>query len=51
MAQTTTEKKYALVQLPADVHQKLKAYCKHMGFNMSGFVSNLIRKEIKGKSK
>ena len=47
MAKTTTEKKYSLLQLPADVHQKLKEYCKHHGYNMSGFVSNLIRKEIK----
>lgn len=44
---TTTQKKYALVQLPADVHQKLKEYCKHHGYNMSGYVSNLIRRDIK----
>jgi hypothetical protein len=47
MANTTTEKKYAVLQLPADVHEKLKTYCKSMGFNMSGFVSNLIKKELK----
>ena len=41
------EKKYALLQLPADLHLQLKQYCKTSGHNMSGFVSNLIRKELK----
>jgi hypothetical protein len=45
----TTDKKYCLVQLPLDVHKLLKDYTKHHGYTMSGYLSNLIRKDIKGK--
>lgn len=46
MSDSKKEKKYALVQLPADVHQRLKQYCDLHGFKLSGFVSALIRQAI-----
>ena len=41
------EKKYAMLQLDADIHKQLKEYCKQNGFIMSALVSNLIKKQIK----
>jgi len=49
MAQTTLPKKYAMVQLDADLHQALKQYCKHHGFLMKGFVQALIRQALKDR--
>ena len=43
------ERKYALVQLPADVHKIIKSHCKDKGMNMSGYLVNLIRKDLKLK--
>ena len=43
------EKKYALIQLPADVHAKLKEYCNKHGFKIGAYVANIIKKEIKLK--
>ena len=42
---------YAMLQLPKEVHTALKQYCAHHGFNMSGFVSALIRQSIANKKK
>ena len=39
-------KKYAMLQLPADVHERLKVYCDKYGYTLSGFVSALIRQAI-----
>ena len=47
--ETKKERKYALVQLPSDLHKIVKAHCKYHGFNMSGYISNLIRKDLKTK--
>ena len=41
------EKKVALVQVRADVHEELKRYCNETGFKMSVLVSNIIRKYLK----
>jgi hypothetical protein len=41
------EKKYAMLQLPAEVHQILKKYCDKNGYKMSALVSNLIKTHIK----
>jgi len=40
------ERKTAMLQLPIEVHQMLKEYCKDKGFMMSGFVSALIRQKL-----
>lgn len=39
-------KKYGMIQLPADVHERLRDYCKHHGFNIGGFVAALVRQAI-----
>jgi len=41
------EKKYAMLQLPSDIHQLLKKYCDERGYKMGALVSNLIKKHIK----
>jgi len=48
MNQSTQQKKskYGMVQLPEDVHFRLKAYCDKYGYTLSGFVSALIRQAI-----
>lgn len=42
------EKKYALIQIPIEVHTELKKYCDKHGFKLGKFTANLIRKAIKG---
>ena len=37
---------YAMVMLPKEVHTILKDYCKMHGFNMTGFVSAIIKQTI-----
>ncbi len=43
------EKKYAMVQLDADLHKALKAYCNMHGFQIKGFIQALIRQSLKVK--
>jgi hypothetical protein len=42
---------YAMLQLPKEVHIALKQYCQHHGFNMSGFVSALIKQALANNKK
>jgi len=42
---------YAMLQLPKEIHTALKQYCSHHGFNMSGFVSALIRQALANNKK
>jgi hypothetical protein len=46
MTQPKQPKKYAMLQLPADVHERLKVYCNKHGFILSGFVAGLIRQAL-----
>lgn len=41
------EKKYALIQIPNELHTELKKYCDKHGFFIGKFTANLIRKAIK----
>jgi len=43
------EKKYAMVQLPSEVHEQLKNYANQHGFKISALVANIIRQYIKSK--
>lgn len=43
------EKKYAMVQLDAELHKALKDYCKGHGFQIKGFIQALIRQSLKIK--
>lgn len=40
------EKKYGMIQIPADVHERFRDFCKHHGFQMGGFTAALIRQAI-----
>jgi len=42
------EKKYALIQIPIEVHELLKTYCDRHGFKLGKFTANLIKKAVKG---
>jgi len=44
------KKEYAMVQLPAEVHQILKAYCDKHGFKISGLISALVKQHIYGNN-
>ena len=41
-------KKYAMIQIDAEVHQSLKAFCKDKGYRINGLVESLIKEKIKG---
>lgn len=43
--------RYAMLQLPKEVHTVLKEYCDERGYKMSRFVSNLIKEKIRTSSK
>ena len=43
--------RYAMLQLPKEVHTALKDYCDERGYKMSRFVSNLIKEKIRTSSK
>lgn len=40
-------KKYAMVQIDAEVHQLLKEFCKEKGYKISGLVETLIKDKVK----
>lgn len=37
---------YKMVQMDAELHRYLKAYCQRHGFSMAGFVAALVRQAI-----
>ena len=39
-------KKYAMIQIDADVHQLLKEFCKEKGYKISGLVETLIKDKV-----
>lgn len=39
-------KKYAMLQIDADVHQMLKDFCKDRGYKMNGLVESLIKDKV-----
>lgn len=43
--------RYAMLQLPKEVHTVLKDYCDERGYKMSRFVSNLIKEKIRTTTK
>ncbi len=44
-----TNKKYSMIQIPAELHEQLKWFCKQNGMTMSGLISILIRRYLKNK--
>ena len=47
----TQPKKYGMVQLPEDVHARLRDFCKHNGFVIGGFLAALIRQSLANNQK
>lgn len=43
---TQPKKQYGMIQIPADVHERLRDYCKKHGFVIGGFVASLVRQAI-----
>ena len=39
-------KKYAMLQIDAEVHQLLKSFCKEKGYKMNGLVESLIKEKV-----
>jgi len=44
-------KKYAMLQIDADVHQMLKEFCKDKGYRMNGLVESLIKEKVSSNVK
>jgi hypothetical protein len=42
-------KKYAMLQIDAQVHQLLKSFCKDKGYKMNGLVESLIKEKVSSK--
>jgi len=47
----TNKSKYGMVQIPADVHERLRDYCKQHGFVIGGFLAALIRQSLANNQK
>ena len=41
-----SEKRYAMLQIDAEVHQMLKLFCKDKGYKMNGLVESLIKEKV-----
>jgi len=39
-------KKYAMLQIDAEIHQLLKSFCKDKGYKMNGLVESLIKEKV-----
>jgi hypothetical protein len=44
-------KKYAMIQIDADVHQLLKEFCKERGYKISGLIETLIKEKVESSTK
>jgi hypothetical protein len=44
-------KKYAMIQIDAEVHTILKNFCKDRGYKISGLVESLIKDRIESSKK
>ena len=40
------DKKYAMLQIDAEIHQMLKEFCKDKGYKMNGLVERLIKEKV-----
>ena len=44
-------KKYAMIQIDAEIHQALKEFCKEKGYKINGLVETLIKEKVHSLSK
>ena len=44
-------KKYAMIQIDAQIHQVLKEFCKEKGYKINGLVEILIKEKVQSLNK
>lgn len=44
-------KKYAMIQIDAEIHQVLKDFCKEKGYKINGLVESLIKEKVESVKK
>jgi hypothetical protein len=44
-------KKYAMIQIDAEIHQALKEFCKEKGYKINGLVETLIKEKVQSLNK
>ncbi len=44
-------KKYAMIQIDADLHASLKVFCKEKGYKIGGLIESLIKDRIESSKK
>jgi len=44
-------KKYAMIQIDAEIHQVLKYFCKERGYKINGLVETLIKEKVRSLNK
>jgi hypothetical protein len=44
-------KKYAMIQIDAEIHQLLKDFCKQKGYKINGLVETLIKEKVESVKK
>jgi hypothetical protein len=44
-------KKYAMIQIDAEIHQALKEFCKEKGYKINGLVESLIKEKVEAHKK
>ena len=44
-------KKYAMIQIDADMHHLLKEFCKEKGYKISGLIETLIKEKVESSKK
>ncbi len=44
-------KKYAMIQIDAEIHQVLKEFCKEKGYKINWLVETLIKEKVQSLNK
>jgi len=44
-------KKYAMIQIDAEIHRVLKEFCKEKGYKINGLVETLIKEKVQSLNK
>jgi len=44
-------KRYAMIQINAEVHQLLKEFCNERGYKINGLVESLIKEKVQASKK
>jgi hypothetical protein len=44
-------KKYAMIQIDAEIHQLLKEFCKDKGYKIRGLIETLVKEKVESSKK